>query len=86
MFAAEAQLKMVSGVRLLPLRYSHKRLDVIAKVAHAVPLVDPVIANFTPFVILVGFNQTERPQGTIDDFDPKVNVISISLSSIDSDG
>jgi hypothetical protein len=66
--------------------YLHKSLNVIAKVSHAVPLVDPVVADVTAVVVFVGFNQTESEQGTVDDFDPIVNIIGISLSSINSDG
>lgn len=77
---------MSEEVDHLPCWHLHKSLNVIAKVAHAVPLVDPVVTDITAFIVFVEFNQTEREQSTVDDFDPIVNVVGVSLSLIDSDG
>ena len=87
LFAAEAQLeKRQKSMTILTCCYLHKSLDVVAKVAQAVPLVDPVVIDITVVVVFVGFDQTKGEQGTIDDFDPKVNVISVSQSSINGCG
>jgi len=71
LLAAEAQLKIVRGAHPIICRYSHKSLNVITKQSKVVPLIDPVIVNLASFIIIVGFDDIERPRGTSDVFDPK---------------
>lgn len=60
-------------------------MNVIAQVAQAVPLVDPVVTDIA--LVAIGFDQTKSEQSTIDHLDPIVDIIRIvDLPSRDSDG